>query len=816
MQVEDYKGLYFNNPKDQQFFEGGAHFKYKSLVKALNKLLFKLPNQRRGTSEDSKKSNIAYNIMKGLNEKKQHRGISRNNRGINLFIVKSHSKIKTLSELSNSKSKTIKESNNKPLKSPEIDKYKINTVKSRNNNNCYYHNNSKNNNSVKYNTRTEKKNYSGCKNYQNLGSMFLIRLQSSGLKKEAQSLMALKEKYSNIFNKNKIIKLQSISKKKVIKNPKKENYDIKKKRKIIINNISEQGLKITNVNTTSSIKKYPNPQIPSNKKLKFQKYSKLSILKKMIFSNNINSKNIIISDNHKINNTKNLNINNESNFLTEVSSNQINSIKKTKNCKSNNSSKNNNIDIFISKRIKSNIPQNILLLQKISNSKKNKNKSKESSCISCNNININNNKKISNKNTNFQKNQKSRNDFKNMSKNIYSLITQKISNIKEIPHEKINSKNILTYNRNLLNIPKRKKINNFIQKNNRQNLTIDITKNDSCISNSNFDLDYPSKMNTHTNNNSISINNVANKTNKNKIYINNSNAKNNKMHNNANGNFNNTNNNFIEISLLSDSCNNVSTKANKTKINNNKKYNDNSTVQNNINKKIKQKKTINKEHININDNISNCNISNANIILKSKINISVINNLNNFTNIENINNININNGNNISISNSSGNNNNKSRNHPIKMVKVNTNSIRNEFFERLYKTSGKLSKNNSNNYINMSSPKAINHIKMTIKRNSKKKNSKQKENHHKGNSSINPKKMKSKNNSYFYFDKKNLGMLAKDNSLSKLVFQEKGKRNKKKKIKIEKNIDINNIKNNNDKKNKIKKRRIKKKTKKKK
>lgn len=33
--MNDYKGIYYNNSNEQQFYEGGAHFKYSELYKRL-------------------------------------------------------------------------------------------------------------------------------------------------------------------------------------------------------------------------------------------------------------------------------------------------------------------------------------------------------------------------------------------------------------------------------------------------------------------------------------------------------------------------------------------------------------------------------------------------------------------------------------------------------------------------------------------------------------------------------------------------------------------------------------------------------------
>lgn len=45
---DDYKGIYYNNNYEQQFYEGGAHFKYSDLYKQLLLL---------STKEKSKESN---------------------------------------------------------------------------------------------------------------------------------------------------------------------------------------------------------------------------------------------------------------------------------------------------------------------------------------------------------------------------------------------------------------------------------------------------------------------------------------------------------------------------------------------------------------------------------------------------------------------------------------------------------------------------------------------------------------------------------------------------------------------------------------
>ena len=43
--MENYKGIYYNDSKEKKYFEGGAHFKYDSLFKALLSLGGKLQEE---------------------------------------------------------------------------------------------------------------------------------------------------------------------------------------------------------------------------------------------------------------------------------------------------------------------------------------------------------------------------------------------------------------------------------------------------------------------------------------------------------------------------------------------------------------------------------------------------------------------------------------------------------------------------------------------------------------------------------------------------------------------------------------------------
>ena len=60
LDIENYKGVYFGNENEQKYYEGGAHFKYKDLYNCLENLLLTLPYQRRGISEEQKKSKFDF------------------------------------------------------------------------------------------------------------------------------------------------------------------------------------------------------------------------------------------------------------------------------------------------------------------------------------------------------------------------------------------------------------------------------------------------------------------------------------------------------------------------------------------------------------------------------------------------------------------------------------------------------------------------------------------------------------------------------------------------------------------------------------
>ena len=59
--MEDYKGIYYNESKEQKFFEGGAHFRYKDLFKILISLGGKIPENNYFYSNIQKKIDINKN-----------------------------------------------------------------------------------------------------------------------------------------------------------------------------------------------------------------------------------------------------------------------------------------------------------------------------------------------------------------------------------------------------------------------------------------------------------------------------------------------------------------------------------------------------------------------------------------------------------------------------------------------------------------------------------------------------------------------------------------------------------------------------------
>jgi hypothetical protein len=67
----NFKGVYYNNDEMEQYYEYGAHFRYKELCHLLEKLLPTLPPDRKGTSvyvdnSDSDTSPLVFDTTKIL------------------------------------------------------------------------------------------------------------------------------------------------------------------------------------------------------------------------------------------------------------------------------------------------------------------------------------------------------------------------------------------------------------------------------------------------------------------------------------------------------------------------------------------------------------------------------------------------------------------------------------------------------------------------------------------------------------------------------------------------------------------------------
>ena len=61
--MDNYKGIYYNATNEQKSFEGGAHFRYNDLYRALTALISLLPPERTNTCSDSadKEKTIQHN-----------------------------------------------------------------------------------------------------------------------------------------------------------------------------------------------------------------------------------------------------------------------------------------------------------------------------------------------------------------------------------------------------------------------------------------------------------------------------------------------------------------------------------------------------------------------------------------------------------------------------------------------------------------------------------------------------------------------------------------------------------------------------------
>ena len=136
--MENYKGLYFNNKKEEKtkFFEGGAHFKYIDLYKKLDSLSKQLNVKNKINSEEQK---LFDKKIKNLIPENQSRNIksiiislSQRNNKKKLFTSRNHNNIinKSYQSSNDSKNNSINNINiiktRNKIKSQQIEKKKIN------------------------------------------------------------------------------------------------------------------------------------------------------------------------------------------------------------------------------------------------------------------------------------------------------------------------------------------------------------------------------------------------------------------------------------------------------------------------------------------------------------------------------------------------------------------------------------------------------------------------------------------------------------------------------------------------------------------
>ena len=136
--MESYKGLYFNNKKEEKtkFFEGGAHFKYIDLYKKLDSLSKQLNVKNKINSEEQK---LFDKKIKNLIPENQSRNIksiiislSQRNNKKKLFTSRNHNSLinKSYQSSNDSKNNSINNINiiktRNKIKSQQIEKKKIN------------------------------------------------------------------------------------------------------------------------------------------------------------------------------------------------------------------------------------------------------------------------------------------------------------------------------------------------------------------------------------------------------------------------------------------------------------------------------------------------------------------------------------------------------------------------------------------------------------------------------------------------------------------------------------------------------------------
>ena len=256
--INDWRKDYFNKRNDIdeiQFYEFGAHFKYKDLY---NKLLQIINEKKRNKTKETSKTIIKNNSEK----KKINKGISRNQMINNNDIQDNDSFIFSLKNISKNKLNDFSHKNNKI-------QLKKNTIK--NHINIQKNNvlkifkkkiiNNENNIIKRNNINIDSKSFSQTRNINSIG-----KNQKKILLKEND----LKFQFSNYFNQNsKFLKEKSITKKlspnrnnskkfntniinKISRNQNENKKELIENNKSISNNISQQSSASTEKNTNKT------------------------------------------------------------------------------------------------------------------------------------------------------------------------------------------------------------------------------------------------------------------------------------------------------------------------------------------------------------------------------------------------------------------------------------------------------------------------------------------------------------------------------------------------------------------------------------
>ena len=83
--MDNYKGIYYNESKEQKYFEGGAHFRYKDLYKTLMDLGGIMPEDNYNNTSKNNENSDKILSLSNLLQKAQEKKINQKTRNINHF-----------------------------------------------------------------------------------------------------------------------------------------------------------------------------------------------------------------------------------------------------------------------------------------------------------------------------------------------------------------------------------------------------------------------------------------------------------------------------------------------------------------------------------------------------------------------------------------------------------------------------------------------------------------------------------------------------------------------------------------------------------